>query len=85
MIIPALDLSNGHVVRLKQGDFALKTVFNVDPIKRIFDAANQGAELVHIVDLDGAKDPVRWMQVGATRHGYAGSEGHCPNEGETYQ
>lgn len=35
MIIPALDLSNGHVVRLKQGDFALKTVFNVDPIKRI--------------------------------------------------
>lgn len=59
MIIPALDLSNGHVVRLKQGDFALKTVFNVDPIKRIFDAANQGAELVHIVDLDGAKDPVR--------------------------
>ena len=59
MIIPALDLSNGHVVRLKQGDFALKTVFNVDPIKRIFDAANQGAELIHIVDLDGAKDPVR--------------------------
>ena len=46
MIIPALDLSNGHVVRLKQGDFALKTVFNVDPIKRIFDAANQGAEYI---------------------------------------
>lgn len=33
MIIPALDLSGGHVVRLKQGDFAQKTVFNVDPIK----------------------------------------------------
>ena len=58
MIIPALDLSGGHVVRLKQGDFAQKTVFNVDPIKRIFDAANQGAELIHIVDLDGAKDPI---------------------------
>ncbi|MGN1281426.1 MAG: 1-(5-phosphoribosyl)-5-[(5-phosphoribosylamino)methylideneamino]imidazole-4-carboxamide isomerase [Succinivibrio sp.] len=59
MIIPALDLSGGHVVRLKQGDFAQKTVFNVDPIKRINDAANQGAEIIHIVDLDGAKDPVR--------------------------
>ncbi len=58
MIIPALDLSGGHVVRLKQGDFAQKTVFDVDPIKRIYDAANQGAELIHIVDLDGAKDPV---------------------------
>ena len=58
MIIPALDLSGVHVVRLKQGDFAQKTVFNVEPIKRIFDAANQGAELIHIVDLDGAKDPI---------------------------
>ena len=58
MIIPALDLSGGHVVRLKQGDFAQKTIFDVDPIKRIYDAANQGAELIHIVDLDGAKDPV---------------------------
>ncbi len=58
MIIPALDLSGGHVVRLKQGDFAQKTIFDVDPIKRIYDAANQGAQLIHIVDLDGAKDPV---------------------------
>ena len=58
MIIPALDLSGGHVVRLKQGDFGQKTVFNVDPIKRIYDAANQGAQLIHIVDLDGAKDPI---------------------------
>lgn len=36
MIIPALDLSGGHVVRLKQGDFAQKTVFNVDPNKKVF-------------------------------------------------
>ncbi len=57
MIIPALDLSGGQVVRLKQGDFAQKTVFEVDPIKRIQEAENQGAKLIHIVDLDGAKDP----------------------------
>ena len=59
MIIPALDLSGGRVVRLKQGDFDKKTVFDVDPIQRIRIAANQGAELIHIVDLDGAKDPER--------------------------
>lgn len=59
MIIPALDLSGGRVVRLKQGDFDKKTVFDVDPIQRIRIAANQGAELIHIVDLDGAKDPVK--------------------------
>ncbi|MGN0901995.1 MAG: HisA/HisF-related TIM barrel protein, partial [Succinivibrio sp.] len=58
MIIPALDLSGGHVVRLKQGDYAQKTIFNVSPVKRILEAANQGAKLIHIVDLDGAKDPV---------------------------
>jgi len=57
MIIPALDLSGGQVVRLKQGDFAQKTVFEIDPVKRILDAENQGAKLIHIVDLDGAKDP----------------------------
>lgn len=59
MIIPALDLLNGHVVRLKQGDYARTTFFDVDPIKRIFDAANQGAGFIHIVDLEGARDPMK--------------------------
>lgn len=57
MIIPALDLLKGHVVRLKQGDYSRTTDFDVDPIKKILDAANQGAELIHIVDLEGARDP----------------------------
>lgn len=57
MIIPALDLLGGSVVRLKQGDYARTTYFDVDPIKRILDAANQGASLIHIVDLEGARDP----------------------------
>ena len=59
MIIPALDLLYGNVVRLKQGDYAKRTVFKVDPVHRILEAAHQGAELVHIVDLQGAKDPVK--------------------------
>lgn len=57
MLIPALDLIDGHIVRLKQGDFAEKTVFNVDPIARVQAYAADGAALIHIVDLDGAKDP----------------------------
>ncbi len=59
MIIPALDLLNGHVVRLKQGDYAQRTDFNVDPVQRIRVAAHQGAKLIHIVDLQGARDPLR--------------------------
>ncbi len=59
MIIPALDLLKGHVVRLKQGDYARTTDFDVDPVKKILDAANQGARLIHIVDLEGARDPSR--------------------------
>lgn len=58
MIIPALDLLYGNVVRLKQGDYAQRTVFKVDPVHKIQEAYHQGAELVHIVDLQGAKDPL---------------------------
>ena len=57
MLIPALDLSEGQVVRLKQGDFNQKTVFEVDPVTYIVEAAHDGADFMHLVDLDGAKDP----------------------------
>lgn len=56
MIIVALDLIDNKVVRLKQGDYEQKTVFNYDPLELIVSAYNQGAKLIHIVDLDGAKD-----------------------------
>lgn len=57
MIIPAIDLSCGQVVRLKQGDFNQKTIFKLNPLSRILRAYHDGAELMHIVDLDGAKNP----------------------------
>lgn len=59
MLIPALDLIDGQIVRLKQGDFNEKTVFNLDPIERVKQYAAEGAELIHLVDLDGAKDPAK--------------------------
>ncbi len=59
MLIPALDLIDGHIVRLKQGDFNEKTVFDLDPVAKVCEYAADGAALIHIVDLDGAKDPQR--------------------------
>lgn len=59
MLIPALDLIDGQIVRLKQGDFNLKTVFNLDPIAQVQSYAADGAQMIHIVDLDGAKDPAK--------------------------
>ena len=56
MIIPAIDLIDGAVVRLFQGDYNQKTQYQKDPIDVVHDYADQGAEWLHIVDLTGAKD-----------------------------
>ncbi|WP_417688484.1 1-(5-phosphoribosyl)-5-[(5-phosphoribosylamino)methylideneamino]imidazole-4-carboxamide isomerase [Pseudidiomarina sp.] len=57
MLIPALDLINGEVVRLQQGDFARQTTFASDPLPIAQAYADAGAEWLHVVDLDGARDP----------------------------
>ncbi|MBE2895950.1 1-(5-phosphoribosyl)-5-[(5-phosphoribosylamino)methylideneamino]imidazole-4-carboxamide isomerase [Pasteurellaceae bacterium HPA106] len=57
LIIPALDLIDGHVVRLHQGDYAKQTTYSDDPITQFADYVAQGAEQLHLVDLTGAKDP----------------------------
>ena len=54
LIIPALDLRNGKCVRLSQGLKNAATVYNGDPIAIAKTFANNGAELIHVVDLDGA-------------------------------
>ncbi|MCG6200669.1 1-(5-phosphoribosyl)-5-[(5-phosphoribosylamino)methylideneamino]imidazole-4-carboxamide isomerase [Psychromonas antarctica] len=56
MIIPALDLIDGKVVRLYQGDYAQKTIYSDDPQSQFSIYNQQGAEWLHLVDLDGAKD-----------------------------
>lgn len=56
MIIPAIDLIEGRVVRLFQGDYAQKTQYDFDPIDVVNDYADQGALWLHIVDLTGAKE-----------------------------
>jgi phosphoribosylformimino-5-aminoimidazole carboxamide ribotide isomerase len=55
LILPAIDLRGGQCVRLRQGDYAQETVFNSDPIAVARHWVAQGADYLHLVDLDGAK------------------------------
>lgn len=57
IIYPAIDLRNGQCVRLYQGDYAQQTIYDADPFARITQFVDDGAAWLHIVDLDGAKNP----------------------------
>jgi phosphoribosylformimino-5-aminoimidazole carboxamide ribotide isomerase len=54
-IIPAIDLLDGHCVRLHQGDYGQVTRFSDDPVAQALAWQEQGAQRLHLVDLDGAK------------------------------
>ena len=54
LIIPAIDLKDGHCVRLKQGSMADATVFSEDPAAMASHWIEQGARRLHLVDLNGA-------------------------------
>lgn len=53
-LLPAIDLKDGKCVRLRRGDMASPTVYNDSPADQTADFARQGAEWIHVVDLDGA-------------------------------
>jgi phosphoribosylformimino-5-aminoimidazole carboxamide ribotide isomerase len=55
-IFPAIDLRGGKVVRLLKGDYDQMTVYGADPLAVAKDFEGAGAEFLHVVDLDGAKD-----------------------------
>ena len=55
-ILPAIDLRGGKCVRLRQGDYAQETVFSDDPTEMARRWADEGAQRLHLVDLDGARD-----------------------------
>jgi phosphoribosylformimino-5-aminoimidazole carboxamide ribotide isomerase len=54
-IIPAIDIINGQCVRLTQGDYNQKKVYNTNPVEVAKAFADQGLKFLHVVDLDGAK------------------------------
>ncbi|OFZ97120.1 MAG: 1-(5-phosphoribosyl)-5-[(5-phosphoribosylamino)methylideneamino]imidazole-4-carboxamide isomerase [Betaproteobacteria bacterium RIFCSPLOWO2_02_FULL_62_17] len=54
LIIPAIDIKDGHCVRLRQGDMADATVYSEDPAAMARHWLSQGARRLHVVDLNGA-------------------------------
>ena len=54
-VIPAIDLRGGHVVRLRQGDYAAETIYPASPAETALAYAAAGASALHVVDLDAAR------------------------------
>ncbi len=59
IVYPAIDIRGGRAVRLIEGDYNRETVFDADPVDAARRWAEAGAEWIHIVDLDGARDGMR--------------------------
>jgi phosphoribosylformimino-5-aminoimidazole carboxamide ribotide isomerase len=58
-IYPAIDMRGGKCVRLLQGDYAQETIYGDSPFTMAQSFALEGAEWIHMVDLDGAKEGLR--------------------------
>lgn len=56
LIIPAIDIKNGKCVRLTQGNFESEKIYSDDPVTKAKQWEEQGAQMLHVVDLDGAKN-----------------------------
>lgn len=54
LIIPAIDIREGKVVRLKKGEFSEQTTYLEEPVSVALKYEEQGAKMIHVVDLDGA-------------------------------
>jgi phosphoribosylformimino-5-aminoimidazole carboxamide ribotide isomerase len=67
LLIPAIDLKDGHCVRLKQGDMSQATTFSEDPVAMARQWVDRGARRLHLVDLNGAfaGKPQNWLAVRA--------------------
>lgn len=55
ILYPAIDIRGGKAVRLLQGDYARETTYDADPVDAAKRWADEGAEFLHVVDLDGAR------------------------------
>jgi phosphoribosylformimino-5-aminoimidazole carboxamide ribotide isomerase len=69
IILPAIDIKDGHCVRLFQGDYAQVTTYGDDPVEVALRWQEAGAHWLHVVDLDGAKAgyPVNASLIGRIR------------------
>jgi len=69
IILPAIDIKDGHCVRLYQGDYGQVTTYDTDPVQVALRWQEAGASWLHVVDLDGAKQgmPVNIDIIGRIR------------------
>ncbi len=69
IILPAIDIKDGHCVRLYQGDYGQVTTYDTDPVQVALRWQEAGASWLHVVDLDGAKQgmPVNVDVIGRMR------------------
>ena len=67
LILPAIDLKDGRCVRLFQGDMSRETIYFEDPLEAALHWRDEGARLIHIVDLNGAVEgrPVHRREIAA--------------------
>ena len=56
ILYPAIDIRDGHAVRLIQGDYGRETAYDDDPLDAALRWLQQGARALHVVDLDGARE-----------------------------
>jgi len=56
LIIPAIDIKGGKCVRLRRGQMSTAKVFSDSPLEIVKSWVSQGAQLIHVIDLDGAKN-----------------------------
>jgi phosphoribosylformimino-5-aminoimidazole carboxamide ribotide isomerase len=65
ILYPAIDIRDGHAVRLVEGDYDRETIFDADPVDAALRFADAGVHIIHVVDLDGAKagEPVNLATV----------------------
>jgi phosphoribosylformimino-5-aminoimidazole carboxamide ribotide isomerase len=55
ILYPAIDIRDGHAVRLVEGDYDRETVYDADPLDAALRFADAGVHILHVVDLDGAR------------------------------
>jgi phosphoribosylformimino-5-aminoimidazole carboxamide ribotide isomerase len=56
ILLPAIDIRDGKAVRLEQGDFSKETIYDADPLDAARKWVQGGADQLHVVDLDGARE-----------------------------
>ena len=67
-IIPAIDIIDGKCVRLSQGDYNQKKVYNEDPLEVAKEFEGYGITRLHMVDLDGARSTKTLTSPSTTEH-----------------